>query len=128
MSGFRVAHGGATSLYGITPDLVTLGKVIGGGMPVGAYGGKKAIMEKIAPMGPVYQAGTLSGNPLAMAAGIAALSEIGKPGVYEDLTAKANRLKEGLNQAAREAGIAAKASSVGSMFGFFFTDQSGCQF
>lgn len=128
MSGFRVAHGGATALYGITPDLVTLGKVIGGGMPVGAYGGKKAVMEKIAPMGPVYQAGTLSGNPLAMAAGIATLSEIRKPGVYENLSAKADRLKEGLNQAAVDAGVTAKANSMGSMFGFFFTDQPVANF
>lgn len=123
MSGFRVAHGGATALYGITPDLVTLGKVIGGGMPVGAYGGKKVIMEKIAPMGPVYQAGTLSGNPLAMAAGIATLSEIRKPGVYEDLSAKTDRLTQGLNQAAADTGIAAQTGFVGSMFGFFFNDQ-----
>jgi len=128
MSGFRVAHGGATARYGITPDLVTLGKVIGGGMPVGAYGGKKAVMEKIAPTGPVYQAGTLSGNPLAMAAGIATLSEIRKPGVYEDVSAKADRLKEGLNRAAAEAGVTARACAVGSMFGFFFTDQPVANF
>lgn len=121
MTGFRVALGGAQTHFGVTPDLTTLGKVIGGGMPVGAFGGRKDIMDHIAPDGPVYQAGTLSGNPIAMAAGLANFSEISKPGFYEALSARTQRLTEGLKAAATEAGIALHTQSVGAMFGLFFT-------
>ena len=124
MTGFRVALGGAQSYYGVTPDLTTLGKIIGGGMPVGAFGGKREIMHHIAPLGPVYQAGTLSGNPVAMAAGLAALQEISKPGVYEALTAKTSQLLNGLQAAADKAGIPFTTNQVGGMFGLFFTDQA----
>lgn len=123
MTGFRVALGGAQAYYNITPDLTTLGKIIGGGMPVGAFGGKKEIMHHIAPLGPVYQAGTLSGNPIAMAAGLAALSQISQPGVYEALTAKTTQLLDGLKAAANAAGIALTTNQVGGMFGIFFTEQ-----
>jgi len=123
MTGFRVALGGAQSLYGITPDLTCLAKVIGGGLPVGAYGGKQALMEQIAPQGPVYQAGTLSGNPLAMAAGIATLQELQKPGLYEALDETSAQLAEGLAQAAADAGIPVQVDRVGSMLGMYFTDQ-----
>ncbi len=123
MTGFRVAHGGALALYDIKPDLVTLGKIIGGGLPVGAYGGRRDIMMHIAPQGPVYQAGTLSGNPLAMAAGIATLTALEQPGFYEELALNTKRLVDSLNQAAHEAGVAATADHVGSMFGFFFTER-----
>ena len=123
MTGFRVALGGAQAHYGITPDLTTLGKVLGGGMPVGAFGGKKDIMDHIAPNGGVYQAGTLSGNPLAMAAGLASLTEVSQPGVHEALTAKSKRLCEGFTAAAKEAGIPLTTNYVGGMFGFFFTEQ-----
>lgn len=122
MTGFRVAYGGAQSLYMIDPDLTCFGKVIGGGLPVGAYGGKKAIMERIAPCGPVYQAGTLSGNPLAMTAGIITLTELAKSGVYEDLERKSRRLAEGLGKAAQEAGVPISQTRVGSMLCAFFTD------
>lgn len=121
MTGFRVALGGAQAYYGVTPDLTTLGKIIGGGMPVGAFGGKKAIMQHIAPLGPVYQAGTLSGNPIAMAAGLAAMQEISKPGVYETLTEKTAQLIKGLAQAAAKHGIPVSFNQVGGMFGMFFT-------
>ncbi|TXH93051.1 MAG: glutamate-1-semialdehyde-2,1-aminomutase [Rheinheimera sp.] len=124
MTGFRVALGGAQAYYGIKPDLTTLGKIIGGGMPVGAFGGKKAIMQHIAPLGPVYQAGTLSGNPIAMAAGLAALKAISQPGVYETLSAKTATLLQGLKQAASEAGVALSTNQVGGMFGIFFTEQT----
>ncbi len=124
MTGFRVALGGAQNYYGITPDLTTLGKIIGGGMPVGAFGGKREIMQHIAPLGPVYQAGTLSGNPVAMAAGLAALSEISKAGVYESLTAKTRQLLAGLQAAADKAGVPFTTNQVGGMFGLFFTEQS----
>lgn len=124
MTGFRVALGGAQAYYGIKPDLTTLGKIIGGGMPVGAFGGKKAIMQHIAPLGPVYQAGTLSGNPIAMAAGLAALKAISQHGVYEALTAKTATLLQGLKQAAAEAGVALSTNQVGGMFGIFFTEQT----
>jgi len=123
MTGFRVALGGAQAFYQVQPDLTTLGKIIGGGMPVGAFGGKTAIMQHIAPLGPVYQAGTLSGNPIAMAAGLAALTEIARPGVYEQLTAKTTALVEGLQAAADKAGVPFTTNQVGGMFGLFFTSQ-----
>jgi len=123
MTGFRVALGGAQALYNIQPDLTTLGKVIGGGMPVGAFGGKKEIMQQLAPLGPVYQAGTLSGNPVAMAAGLAMLKEIQKPGFFADLTAKTSRFMTELAAAAQADGIPLATVSVGGMFGFFFTEQ-----
>ncbi|MCH8538882.1 MAG: glutamate-1-semialdehyde 2,1-aminomutase [Alkalimonas sp.] len=123
MTGFRVALGGAQQVYGVTPDLTTLGKIIGGGMPVGAFGGKRDIMLHIAPTGPVYQAGTLSGNPLAMAAGLAALNAISQPGVYETLTAKTTQLIEGLQQAADRHGIPVTTNQVGGMFGLFFSSE-----
>jgi glutamate-1-semialdehyde 2,1-aminomutase len=122
MSGFRVALGGAQALYNVKPDLTTLGKVIGGGLPVGAFGGRADIMDCLAPNGPVYQAGTLSGNPVAMAAGIAVLEQISKPGVYEQLTERTTALTEGLKSKARAAGIPMTTNSAGSMFGFFFTE------
>ncbi|MEI2780288.1 MAG: glutamate-1-semialdehyde 2,1-aminomutase [Candidatus Competibacter sp.] len=123
MTGFRVAPGGAQELYNVKPDLTTLGKIIGGGMPVGAFGGKRAIMEKLAPLGPIYQAGTLSGNPVAMAAGLATLELISAPGFHDDLAAKTQRLCDELVTAAREAGVLLTANSVGGMFGIFFTEE-----
>jgi glutamate-1-semialdehyde 2,1-aminomutase len=123
MTGFRVAYGGAQSLYKIMPDLTCLGKIIGGGLPVGAYGGKREIMEQIAPQGPVYQAGTLSGNPLAMAAGIATLTEIKKPGFYDLLNERSEKLLSGLAEAARKSGIKVSAGRSGSMLGMFFTEK-----
>ena len=124
MTGFRVATGCAQALYQVKPDLTTLGKVIGGGMPVGAFGGKLEIMQHIAPTGPVYQAGTLSGNPIAMAAGLAALTEIDKPEVAAQLSASTKQLAEGLKAAAARQNIALAVNYVGGMFGFFFTDQA----
>jgi glutamate-1-semialdehyde 2,1-aminomutase len=123
MTGWRVHAGGAQTLYGIQPDLTTLGKVIGGGLPVGAYGGSKEIMQLVAPAGPMYQAGTLSGNPLTMAAGIATLRELQKPGTWELLEQRAASLEEGLCAAAQEAGIAVTFQRVGTMFTGFFTEQ-----
>lgn len=123
MTGFRVDYHCAQGLFGIEPDLTTLGKVIGGGLPVGAYGGKREIMEMVAPDGPVYQAGTLSGNPLAMAAGYTTLQEMGKPGAYEQLEQRAIRLEEGLNQNAEQAGIPHHINRIGSMICLFFTDE-----
>ena len=120
MTGFRVGPQCAQGHYGITPDLTTLGKVIGGGMPVGAFGGKRAIMEKIAPLGPVYQAGTLSGNPVAVAAGLATLKLVQQPGFYADLTRKTKALCDGLAAAAARHGVAFSAQSVGGMFGLYF--------
>jgi len=123
MTGFRVALGGAQALYGVKPDLTTLGKVIGGGMPVGAFGGRAEIMAHIAPLGPVYQAGTLSGNPVAMAAGLANLRLVQAQGFYEGLNDTARRLTEGLRERARVAGIGFSSNQVGGMFGLFFSDQ-----
>jgi glutamate-1-semialdehyde 2,1-aminomutase len=120
MTGFRVAAGGAQALYGIRPDLTTLGKIVGGGMPVGAFGGRRDIMEKLAPLGPVYQAGTLSGNPVAMAAGLATLEGLAKPGFHARLAATTDRLAEGLAGAARAAGVAATVNRVCGMFSLFF--------
>ena len=128
MTGFRVAHGGAQSVYGISPDLTCLGKIIGGGLPVGAYGGRRDIMEYIAPQGPVYQAGTLSGNPLAMAAGIATLTQLNASGFYEALDEKTKRLAAGLKDASEKAGIKAKLTRAGSMLGLFFTDRDVMNF
>jgi len=123
MTGFRVAYGGAQQLYKIKPDMTCLGKVIGGGLPVGAYGGKLEIMQKIAPIGPIYQAGTLSGNPLAMTAGIETLKLLSKPGVYKTLERNAADLEKGLRTAAEEAGVSTTFNRVGSMFTCFFTDR-----
>lgn len=122
MTGFRVHKHSAQGLYGITPDLTCMGKVIGGGLPVGAYGGRRDIMEQIAPSGPVYQAGTLSGNPLAMAAGIATLRALGVPGVYEELERKSARLEAGLAAVAQDRGVPVTINRVGSMLCPFFTD------
>jgi glutamate-1-semialdehyde 2,1-aminomutase len=120
MTGFRVGLGSAQGLFGITPDLSTFGKVIGGGMPLGAFGGRRDIMEKIAPLGPVYQAGTLSGNPLSVTAGLATLALIQKQGFYADLAGKTQQLCEGLTAAARSKGVKFSAQSVGGMFGVYF--------
>ncbi len=122
MTGFRVALGGAQALYQVTPDLTTLGKVIGGGMPVGAFGGRRDIMAHIAPLGPVYQAGTLSGNPVAMAAGLATLDLIAVNGFYAQLEEKTKQLTEGLQSVANKAGIGMVVNQVGGMFGLFFTE------
>jgi glutamate-1-semialdehyde 2,1-aminomutase len=122
MTGFRVAPGGAQQLYGIRPDLTTLGKIVGGGMPVGAFGGRREIMQDIAPLGPVYQAGTLSGNPVAMAAGLATLDGIAAPGFHDRLAVATARLVEGLAEAAADAGVALATNHVCGMFGLFFTD------
>jgi glutamate-1-semialdehyde 2,1-aminomutase len=121
MSGFRVAYGGAQSLYGVTPDMTTLGKIIGGGLPVGAFGGKKEIMEKLSPAGGVYQAGTLSGNPLAMTAGIETLKLLQEPGFYQRLEDKSRFLSEGIKTAAQTAGYPIYSTRVGSMFCTFFS-------
>jgi glutamate-1-semialdehyde 2,1-aminomutase len=121
MTGFRVAAGGAQAVYGVRPDLTTLGKIVGGGMPVGAFGGRREIMERLAPLGPVYQAGTLSGNPIAMAAGLATLEAISRPGFHEELAATTARLTEGLAAAAKAAGVAFSTNHVCGMFGLFFT-------
>ena len=122
MTGFRVALGGAQAHYGVTPDLTTLGKVVGGGLPVGAFGGRRDIMERIAPSGPVYQAGTLSGNPVAMAAGLATLALARQPGFHARLAETARVLTEGLEARARDAGVPFTTNRVGGMFGLFFTD------
>ena len=123
MTGFRVSLGGAQGYYGITPDLTALGKVIGGGLPVGAFGGKREIMEHISPLGPVYQAGTLSGNPLAMTAGLTTLNAISEPGFHDKLIEKTNKVRDGFKAAADEAGIPLAVQSAGAMFGFFFTKE-----
>jgi len=123
MTGFRVALGGAQQLFGIKPDLTTLGKVIGGGLPVGAFGGRADVMAFLAPLGPVYQAGTLSGNPVAVAAGLATLQQLQRPGFHDELAAKTRQLTDGLAQAARDAGVTFSAQSVGGMFGLYFSEQ-----
>jgi glutamate-1-semialdehyde 2,1-aminomutase len=123
MTGFRVALGGAQALYDIKPDLTTLGKIVGGGMPVGAFGGRRDIMERIAPLGPVYQAGTLSGNPLAMAAGEATLAGVSAPGFHASLGEKTARLMDGLNAAARAASVPFTTNHVCGMFGLFFSER-----
>lgn len=123
MTGFRVSLGGAQGHYGITPDLTCLGKVVGGGMPVGAFGGKREIMEQISPLGPVYQAGTLSGNPVAMTAGLTTLKLIQRTGLYEELTEKVRYLMSGLSTIAKDQGIPLTTNSAGSMFGFFFSEE-----
>lgn len=123
MTGFRIAYGGAQALYDVLPDLTCMGKVIGGGLPVGAYGGKKDIMKKVAPEGPVYQAGTLSGNPVAMAAGIATLKCLQQSRFYETLDAKSHTLEVGLREAVAKAGLPVVTNRVGSMMGLFFTEE-----
>jgi glutamate-1-semialdehyde 2,1-aminomutase len=123
MCGFRVGLGGAQTLYGVTPDITVLGKVIGGGLPVAAFGGRKELMKFLAPLGPVYQAGTLSGNPVAVAAGMATMKLIQQPGFYESLTAQASKLARGLSDAAKSAGVSFCADAVGGMFGLYFADE-----
>jgi len=122
MCGFRVALGGAQQRFGIMPDLTCLGKIIGGGLPVGAYGGREEIMRKISPDGPVYQAGTLSGNPLAMRAGLETLTRLQTPGFYEKLERKTTKLVDGLLAGCKAAGVPAVANQVGAMFTIFFTE------
>ena len=128
ITGFRVAYGGAQSVYKIDPDLTVMGKIIGGGLPVAAYGGKRRIMERVAPLGPVYQAGTLSGNPLAMRAGLATLPKLEAAGFYEELKRKAQRLAEGLRVALKESGVAGQVNVAGSLLTIFFTDQPVCNY
>lgn len=123
MTGFRVALSGAQGLYGVKPDLTTLGKILGGGMPVGAFGGDRKIMEYLAPLGPVYQAGTLSGNPVAMAAGLKTLDLIMAPGFHKELGAKTKKLMTGISDSAKKAGIALTTNCVGGMFGLFFSNE-----
>jgi glutamate-1-semialdehyde 2,1-aminomutase len=122
MTGFRVAYGGAQEYFGVTPDVTTMGKVIGGGLPVGAYGGRKDIMQMVAPAGPMYQAGTLSGNPLAMTAGIETLKKLKKEGVYKELERKAQKLVDGITAAAKKHGHAMSGGVAGGMFGWFFVE------
>merc|ERR1711920_535476 len=122
MTGFRIAYGGAQEYFGVTPDVTTMGKVIGGGLPVGAYGGRRDIMEMVAPAGPMYQAGTLSGNPLAMTAGIKTMERLKQPGSYEYLDKLTSRLIEGILSAARDAGHAVCGGSISGMFGMFFNE------
>lgn len=128
MTGFRVALGGAQEKYAVTPDLTTLGKIVGGGMPVGAFGGKREVMQCIAPLGPVYQAGTLSGNPIAMAAGLATLNLIQAPGFHDHLNSQTKKLTDGLQKLADDAGINLTTHQVGGMFGFFFSDEDKIEF
>jgi glutamate-1-semialdehyde 2,1-aminomutase len=127
MTGFRVALGGAGELYGVRPDLIALGKVIGGGLPVGAFGGRADIMERLAPAGPVYQAGTLSGNPVALTAGLATLALVSEPGFFTRLSALTRRLVDGLLERAQTSGVALRANQVGGMFGLFFTEQTAVE-
>jgi len=124
ITGFRMCYGGAQTTFGIAPDLTTLGKIIGGGLPVAAYGGRRDLMDRVAPLGPVYQAGTLSGNPLAMTAGIATLDLLAAPGFYESLESRSRRLGDGISQALRASGVAANASRVGSLMTLFFSRES----
>ncbi|MPS47481.1 glutamate-1-semialdehyde 2,1-aminomutase [Methylobacillus sp.] len=128
MTGFRVALGGAQQLFDIKPDLTTLGKVIGGGLPVGAFGGRADVMAFLAPLGPVYQAGTLSGNPVAVAAGLATLKQLQRPGFHEELALKTRQLTDGLARAARDAGVTFSAQSVGGMFGLYFSAECPASF
>jgi glutamate-1-semialdehyde 2,1-aminomutase len=128
MTGFRVGPQGAQGIFGIQPDLTTLGKVIGGGLPVGAFGGRRDVMQKLAPVGPVYQAGTLSGNPVAVSAGLATLREVLKPGFFERLGAATEALVAGLGREAARAGVAFSAASLGGMFGLFFRDRAPASF
>jgi glutamate-1-semialdehyde 2,1-aminomutase len=129
MTGFRLALGGAQELYNVTPDLTTMGKIIGGGLPVGAYGGKKEIMDKVSPSGPIYQAGTLSGNPLAMAAGLAMLNHLkNNPSIYKQLDKATTSLVEGLTKGCKDAGISYTINQVGSMYTLFFTDKEVVDF
>ncbi|MEK6765052.1 MAG: glutamate-1-semialdehyde 2,1-aminomutase [Planctomycetota bacterium] len=128
MTGFRVSYGGVQELYKVTPDLTTLGKIIGGGLPVGAYGGKAEIMDCISPTGPVYQAGTLSGNPMAMASGIATLEKLKKRGIYKKLERNSKRLTEGIKNAASDAGIPTYHTRVGSMLCTFFSEEEVCDY
>ena len=121
ITGFRLAYGGAQNLFGITPDITCLGKIIGGGLPVGAYGGRQEIMEQVAPLGPMYQAGTLSGNPLAVTAGITTLKELQKPGTYEYLDTLAQRLTDGISQVFRQLEVPSSINRIKSMFTGFFT-------
>ncbi len=123
MTGFRIGPQGASAYYGIEPDLICLGKVIGGGMPVGAFGGKREIMEQISPLGPVYQAGTLSGNPVAMAAGLATLNQVSQPGFLDPLVARTDQLVNGLRERAAAAGIPMTSNHVGTMWGLFFSEE-----
>ena len=123
ITGFRLCYGGAQTLYGISPDLTTLGKIIGGGLPVAAYAGRRDLMDRVAPLGPVYQAGTLSGNPLAMSAGIASLDLLAAPGFYDQLETRSNRLGDGIAAAVREAGAPARAVRVGSLLTLFFSPE-----
>jgi glutamate-1-semialdehyde 2,1-aminomutase len=124
MTGFRVALGGAQALYGVRPDLTTLGKIIGGGMPVGAFGGRRDIMERLSPLGPVYHSGTLSGNPVAMTAGLVTLNLLSAPGFHQRLQAATDGLMRRLRESALRAGVALSVNHVCGMFGFFFTDES----
>jgi glutamate-1-semialdehyde 2,1-aminomutase len=121
MSGFRCAFGGAQAIYGVTPDLTCLGKIVGGGLPAAAFGGRAEIMQKLAPLGPVYQAGTLSGNPIAMAAGLAAIGILARPGTYERLNELGHKLETGLAAAAGDAGVPVQINRIGSMITLFFT-------
>ena len=127
MTGFRVALGGAQAHYDVQPDLTTLGKIIGGGLPVGAFGGRRNIMKHLAPLGSVYQAGTLSGNPLAMAAGLATLRNITQNGFHDELTAKVSTLLEGVRYQAELTGFSLRTSQAGAMFGLFFTEQESVE-
>ena len=128
MTGFRIALGGAQAHYGVTPDLTTFGKIIGGGMPVGAYGGRRDLMEQIAPIGPIYQAGTLSGNPVAMAAGLAMLELIQAPDFHAKLAARTKLLADGLQSVADAEGISFSTNCVGGMFGLFFSSEKITRF